>query len=455
MFTRGRPYPVISRGIPILSAVVVGLFIFTVATGAYSQTSRGGRLEIELRVWRVDFLPGEGAFVEWAPFENASQTPERVSGQLAAGADDSGAAPAGVERTAEGLFRKNFDMRKPGEYDLPADVVQERGRTFADLLKQGLGLPEKALEDSGRRIAVQPQREKVVVVDSEMNLLKAQILYSNLLPVEQVTRQEVYSQPSFDRGVVIDALKSTHRSADDLEDVLNRSMGRKRSSEDSHSDYDSGNRSRDRMRTQAIGDSGSGSLLFRGPRGGAGEAGVSRPPRRQSEEQPGRQLSVTVDRDSVPMQLRRRRFADMDFHALEKALEASGEVKRVNRETLRVFPGDTFLIDGGRWIPFLHFKPGLSGGDEPSLIAAKMGVSLYLTPVQLSAGGWDLRILSEMTDFSSYPQLEKIYLNFTSRANIGDTLVFKRWVAGEVAPDSSPMSERKAETLVMLTLRSN
>jgi len=445
--TKGRSW------IAKLATGIAFAWLLSSGFGPGVESGAASRPTLEVLVWRLEYNDPGAERLDWQVFEAASEPAGPVSLPTeAAAASPSERLPQELSRDAEGLARRAFAMRRAGEESLSGSEIQSRIDLFVEVLTEQSGVPRGEEGDSGRRLIVKRDRERVALVDSDVNILKAQVLYESLFPVVVVTyRHEPAPAPRASSPLVIGALKTQHRSPAELESVLNRVSGRTRSSdEDRVEDL----QRQDRIPMRVAGDSGSGRMLVAVP---ARESGGSpqrvEPPPRPSASSGATRATVHVEPVDLPSWKRFRRFGRMDFTALETHLRRLGPLKLLRERTMRVTSGQPLSIGAGWGIPYLRYRPS---GDRPEAAGppAHMRASIHYLPAFLGGDAWEVTLLAELVDYSDYPQIDKIFVDFKTRLRSGDTLVCKRLVAEEISDDRTLRAEAAgpAETLVLLTL---
>jgi hypothetical protein len=185
------------------------------------------RARLEVRVGRLDYNVSSHPGLDWQVFEECGQSPEPVAAPVA---DATARQPEkrNVNRTPGGLLRHSFAMRRPGEELLPNSQVARRIELFTGVLVEGLSLPASGEGRAGRSLTVKQEREEVQLIDTDMNVFKAQLIYDSLFPAPLVSRPAAPLPSRQDLSVVVDALKAQHRGTAELEGVLNRVTGRVR-----------------------------------------------------------------------------------------------------------------------------------------------------------------------------------------------------------------------------------
>ena len=316
-------------------------------------------------------------------------------------------------------------------------------------MTEGLKIPKGEQAPSGRQLVIQKDQETVYLIDTDINVLKAQLIYNGLFPAPVISRPAPPLPSEQDLSLVIDALKTKHRGTADLENVLNRVTGRVRDQDDQYSD----NQDRDRMKTRFTGDTSSGNLVMTSPR----EYQSDLPPSTGQTSRPVdryQSASVEVGQARVPKRERFRRFGKMDFAQLSAALGEKGRLKVLHERSHNLLSKRALALSAGPVIPFIHYQPDASEGDyKPQ--SAKVGLTLNVVPIRLSKNIWQVSIITELVDFLRYPTVEKNYLEFSSIIHSGDTLVFKKMVPEEISGDSRIGADvtSAAETLILLTLK--
>jgi len=145
------------------------------------------RARLEVRVWRLDYNVSSHPGLDWQVFGECSQSPEPVAAPVA---DATARQPEkrNVNRTPGGLLRHSFAMRRPGEELLPNSQIARRIELFTGVLVEGLNLPASGEGRAGRGMTVKQEREEVQLVDTDMNVFKAQLIYDSLFPAPQIGR---------------------------------------------------------------------------------------------------------------------------------------------------------------------------------------------------------------------------------------------------------------------------
>jgi len=411
----------------------------------------GQPLLMDVKVWKLYYADPTAGELTWKPFESASESPQPVALSPKGPPAPSQASKKEVHRTPDGLIRKAFALRRKGEEMLPTEEIRSRIELFTKTLIEGLGVTRGEERDSGRRLIVKKEKDRVVLIDKELGVLKATLLYDSFFPPPVL----VYPPPAQplpsgrDLSMVISAMKTQHRSTNELESVLNRVTGRTRSQENGQVDR----QDIDRMKMRVTGNDSSGHLILAEP---AREDFAARRPEPAPRIVTRRvtKASVSLERAEVPRRERFRRFGPMDFSLIRSELARLG---RLSTQKERVYPlsGDKpIFIEGGRMIPFLRYRPRSSSKDfHPQ--AVKIGATLYLIPSEMDEKACRLTVMAELIDFIDYPNLEKIYFDYETLLRRGDTLVCKKLVPDEVSEERSLLDKEApaAETLIFLTLR--
>ncbi len=431
-------------------AAWIGVAAFlTVGSILAAEPAATQRATLEVQVWRLTYSRADSPRLDWQPFVDASGPGEPVQVSVASAPPPPRSEPV-LNRTPDGYFRRGFSLRHVGEKSLSDAEIQGRIDLFTKVLSEQLDVPQGREGDSGRRFIVKRDRERVVLIDGESNVLKAQVLYDSLFPPLVVTyREERPSPPPDQSAMLIGALKAQHRSPAELESVLNRVSGRTRSSDETRLD---GNRE-DRMPMRVAGDAPSGQVLVTVPRErGTGPTQLAGPP---PQARPSRVTgaSVSIERPAVPSRERFRRFGRMDFTKLEGALRQLGRLQLLADRTMRIADAHPMSVSAGWGIPYIRYRPA-SGREEVRSRPAQIRASIHLVPKYLGEDAWQATVVSELVDYMDYPRIEKIYLDFETRLRLGDTVVCKRLVPEEISDDRSIRAEvaAPAETLVFLTL---
>ncbi len=409
------------------------------------------RARLEVRVWRLDYNVSSHPGLDWQVFGECSQSPEPVAAPVA---DATARQPEkrNVNRTPGGLLRHSFAMRRPGEELLPNSQIARRIELFTGVLVEGLSLPSSGEGGAGRGMTVKQELEEVQLIDTDMNVFKAQLIYDSLFPAPLVSRPAAPLPSRQDLSIVIDALKAQHRGTAELEGVLNRVTGRVRDQDSDVVD----DRNEDRMRTRFTGDDASGHLIVTSPVSETQGTDVpaAAPVARAVDRY--QSVDVNVGKSSIPRGDRFRRFGPVDFALLNVKMGQIGRLKVLSDRPFNLVSGRPLSLAAGPTIPFLRYRPP-ADRDDAKPASTKIGATLNVVPSRLGEDAWQMAIITEFVDFIDYPQITKTYLEFSSALKPGDTLIFKKLEPNEISDDTMIHAEvaSAAETFIFLTLKEN
>jgi hypothetical protein len=432
-------------------------FSFLIPRPGLAQNQETIQATLQLEVWRLVSQEQERADIGWEPFKTAGQEPGRVDPNSFAGQDPSSQKVSDARKTSEGLVEKSFLLLRQGEEWLGPGEIEKRMDAFTKILRDGFDLTEGPQAGSGRRYYVKREPARVIVVDEGMNVVRMQLVYESIFPVALVQRRAAASPapprpPAIpDTSLVIQTLKAQHRSSGELEEALEVISGIRRPEGQQHL----AETRQDPMKMKVNSDAPSGSLIVTSPDNRTTTTRSAPPPapaRRPATADRYQDARVSLERSSVSSKNRYLRLGQVDKDLLRSKLEQYGRVEAHKRQAFRLVDGKPLTIEGGRSIPFIRYRPY----DEDKMNrGAKIGLTIHVMPVANPSGEWKLTLLTEKVDFANYPKLEKIFTDYTTFLQPGDTLIARRWSDREIADLSGfhPEKDQPAETILLLTLR--